>query len=559
MTPVSAIPTDVLLIQPPIRDFYRTAKRTIPYGLACIASALRNAGFSVQLFDALATPKSRAVALPPQMQYLAAYYGRADISPFSLFHTYRHYGYSYEHLARVAAASGAWLVGISSLFTPYADEAFETARVVRLALPAARIVLGGHHPTALPRAAMACDAVDYAIRGEGEEALPMLAQTLKTGVSPAHVPGLVYRTASGALQINPPAVMADLNKAPRPALDLIHHRFYARAKQPSTVVVTSRGCPMRCSYCALGNHRMYPHRQRSVASVLAEIDAAVSLHGVRFIDFEDENLSLHKPWFLRLLAALAHRYSGHDLTLRAMNGLYPPTLDETVVPAMKAAGFKMLNLSLGSTCQRQLERFRRPDVRPAFDGALRLAAEYGLEAVGYIIAGAPGQTADTSLDDLLYLAGKRVLAGLSIYYPAPGSRDYEELEARNVLPASPLLFRSSALPIHQGTSRQASATLLRISRIVNFIKQLIDNGENLPLPAPFSTNFPLDLSDKFALGRVLLSHFMATGEILGIENDGGTYAHRVDASLTERCRHSFRNIKWHGVRRWGGGISPQHI
>ena len=57
--------TDVLLVQPPIRDFYLTAKRTIPYGLASIAAALVARGFSVEILDALASSKSRPIALPP--------------------------------------------------------------------------------------------------------------------------------------------------------------------------------------------------------------------------------------------------------------------------------------------------------------------------------------------------------------------------------------------------------------------------------------------------------------------------------------------------------------
>jgi len=51
--------TDVLLVQPPIRDFYLTAKRTIPYGLASIAAALSQSGFTVALADALATRRAR--------------------------------------------------------------------------------------------------------------------------------------------------------------------------------------------------------------------------------------------------------------------------------------------------------------------------------------------------------------------------------------------------------------------------------------------------------------------------------------------------------------------
>ncbi len=84
---------DILLIQPPIRDFYLTAKRTIPYGLACIAAPLMREGYSVEILDCLATGKSKKVELPPEMAYLSDFYSGPDISPFSLFHDYRHFGF----------------------------------------------------------------------------------------------------------------------------------------------------------------------------------------------------------------------------------------------------------------------------------------------------------------------------------------------------------------------------------------------------------------------------------------------------------------------------------
>ncbi len=99
--------TDVLLIQPPIRDFYLTAKRTIPYGLASMAAALQADGFSVAIFDALATAKARVREWPEEMAYLSPYYGRPDRSPVALFHKYRHFGYSFDHIGRQALASGA--------------------------------------------------------------------------------------------------------------------------------------------------------------------------------------------------------------------------------------------------------------------------------------------------------------------------------------------------------------------------------------------------------------------------------------------------------------------
>ena len=182
--------SDVLLIQPPIRDFYLTKKRTIPYGLMSLATSLRQSGFSVDVLDGSATKKTKKIPLPGEMSYLRDYYIRPDLSPFSLFYDYRHYGYSLEYLGIQIARSRAFLVGISSLFTPYADEALAIASLVKNQLPNAKVVVGGHHPTTLPLEVLRHGAVDYVIRGEGEKSLPMLAAAVRDNLSVSGIPGL---------------------------------------------------------------------------------------------------------------------------------------------------------------------------------------------------------------------------------------------------------------------------------------------------------------------------------------------------------------------------------
>ena len=58
-------------------------------------------GFDVELFDALATPKSKQIKYPEKFSFLLPFYGEKDMSAFSLFHEFRHYGYSFEHIGAV--------------------------------------------------------------------------------------------------------------------------------------------------------------------------------------------------------------------------------------------------------------------------------------------------------------------------------------------------------------------------------------------------------------------------------------------------------------------------
>jgi radical SAM superfamily enzyme YgiQ (UPF0313 family) len=538
---------DILLIQPPIRDFYLTAKRTIPYGLAGIAAGLIEAGFSVQILDALATPKSRAVDLPQEMSYLQPYYGRADQSPFGLFHHYKHFGYSFDFIGQQVKTAQPFLVGISSLFSAYADEAVKTAQIVKAQHPDCKIIVGGHHPTALPERIMESSAVDFGMRGEGEVSMPLLAKALRNGSGYDEIPGLVYRKPDGSLHVSAAAIMDNPENYPLPATQLLNQRYYRRNKKASAVVVASRGCPLKCTYCSIGASSPLRHRRRSVDSVIVEIEKAVNQFDAGFIDFEDENLSLDRKWFLQLLNELKQRFDGNQIEFRAMNGLLPSSLNEQVIAAMQAAGFRTLNLSLGTTSIAQLKRFQRPDVRKEFERALVFAETYGLKAIGYIIIGAPFQKAIDSLADLLYLAKLRALAGSSIFYPAPGSKDYALCASMGLLPEKFSCMRSSALPLSHSTTRLESVTLLRLSRIVNFMKSLVDSGLPLPDPAP-ATGCLSNPNDRNDVGRQLLQFFLYDGGIRGINPDGEVFDHEISLDLSKKFLADLKLIKIKGCQ-----------
>jgi len=525
---------DVLLIQPPIRDFYLTAKRTIPYGLSCIASSLIKEGISVEIFDGLATAKSRIIEMPVEMAFLKNYYEGPDISPFSLFYHFRHFGYSFEHIGNIAKKSNAFLIGISSLFTPYWPEVLKTAEEIKKRVPSCQIVIGGHHPTENSAMVMESEFIDFILRGEGEVSMPLLYRALQGQFQLERVPGIVYRKADGSLQIEPPAIMGRLDAYPPPAEHLIKHKFYQRKGKGSMVVMTSRGCPMKCTYCSIGGSSYLKYRRRDVSCILDEIANGVEQYDLGFVDFEDENLSLNRKWFLSLLQGISERFGEKNLELRAMNGLYTPSLDEEMISEMQRAGFQTLNLSLCTLSKRMLDQYQRKDIRDVFEQVLGYAQKTGMDAVGYIIVGGPNQCAVESVDDLLYLATHNVIAGVSVYYPAPGSIEYDRCGKLGILPKSWTLMRSTAIPVSHTTSRIESLTLLRLGRILNFIKSL-DRSPTGKTEIPSNSNQrAFDISDKRDLGISLVKDFLSDGKIRGVYPDGKLFEHKVSKKLTQR-------------------------
>ena len=361
-------------------------------------------------------------------------------------------------------------------------------------------------------------------------------------------PGIVFRQPDGSFHISPPAYIRDLDEMAPPAASMLNFSYYRRGKNASYVIVASRGCPLKCSYCSVGKHAGIKFRQRSVSSIIQEMKTAVYDFNVKFIDFEDENISFSKPWFKELLRAIIHNFGNTSMELRAMNGLFPPTLDDEAVSLMKDAGFQILNLSLGTTSKAQLNRFNRPDVTISFEQALTLAETHRLEAVGYIIVGAPHQDPDDSVSDLLYMAQQRVLAGVSVFYPSPGSMDFDRCRDLGILPVMQSLYRSSALPISHKTKRQDAVTLLRLSRILNFMKALIDQGIDIPTPIPFNEARPKSFTNKMEIGRMLLRLFLHDGIIRGITSSGQIYTHTVNTDLTHRFVEGLKDIKIKGCK-----------
>ena len=126
----------VLLIQPPVQDFYDTDVRLQPIGLCYLKAAVKKhlPEIDIMVKDYHGGAGRMTAAIPKELRYLAEYYGVRDKSPFSTFHRYYHFGKSFDAIESDTAELKPDVVGISSLFTPYFREVLEIDVLARLAL-----------------------------------------------------------------------------------------------------------------------------------------------------------------------------------------------------------------------------------------------------------------------------------------------------------------------------------------------------------------------------------------------------------------------------------------
>ena len=469
----------ILLIQPPVQDFYQTSIRTQPIGLGYVAASLQGHGHEVEILDCQ-TDKKRSISVPAELSHLQDFYPFNDRSPFKLYSGYSHFGMGWDEIRRRIEGSEADVFGISSSFTPYHHEALDVARIIKEGDRKRIVVMGGAHVSCDPEGVLRNAFVDYAVLGEGETRLPLLLEQIGRGDKGRceEIDGVGYRK-DGRIIIHPLRnFIQDLDSLPPPAREFLDLDRYHLKRRRSAMIITSRGCPHRCAYCSSHLVMGTSFRTRSPENILQEMRDCRDRHRIEVFDIEDDNFTFDKARAKKLMELIIEAFGERKVELSAMNGVSFASLDGELLGLMKRAGFHTMNLSFVSTDISVKKRMGRPVAPIDFDEILEKAEQNGLNVIAYAILGMPGQTLEEMVDTLIYLMGRRVLIGPSIYYPTPGTPLFEACREMGLLPPDPAQWRSSAFPIEtKDFSRRDMVTLFRLTRIINFVKGRMDTGE----------------------------------------------------------------------------------
>jgi len=459
----------VLLIQPPVEDFYDTDVRLQPIGLCYLKAAVNAHLPEIEIIvkDYHSGAGRKTVAMPKELRYLTEYYSVADKSPFSTFHRYYHFGKSFEAIEEEIALLKPDIVGISSLFTPYFREGLEVAARVKKASNAT-VVMGGSHASAVPESLLASAHVDYVIRGEGEKPFVEFLRCLKNHKPVDTVANLAYKR-NGEVVLNPIEENFPIEDLPMPDLSDFSPASYTLVGKPLTFMITSRSCPHKCSFCSVHTTFGTDYRRRSLDQVLEEIQLRYR-QGYRVIDFEDDNLTYYKQTFKELCRRLIARFPNREMEFVAMNGISYLSLDDELIELMRQAGFSHLNLALVSSDKTVRETTKRPHTLEAYLRVVHKAAALGFKVVSYQILGLPNESLASMIQTLAFNARLPVLLGASPFYQTPNSPIARGLKLNE---SDFIKARLTALAIEtKGFSRDDIYTLFVTTRIVNFLKGL---------------------------------------------------------------------------------------
>jgi len=357
-------PCDVLLAYP--RERMHVFESMIPLGLASVGAVLEQRGYRVRIVD-------------------FAFYAR--------------------DFRRDLRRWNPRAVGIGGTTATRAGS-FLTACLVKEVMPHVPVVYGGVHASFAAEDTLSnVPQIDYVVCGEGEFAFAGLCDRLirGEGPDPSETAGVSLRSETGYVH-NKPQRIDDLDALPLPARHLFgdHYRMTLDfLGTPAEFLMTSRGCPAGCSFCAAS--RMFPGgvRLRSMAHVQQEVEQVLAHRRVGALKLFDSTFTANRAHVIAFCDMIRPYHLLWECEIRA------DTVDQDLLELMRDAGCRYVNVGLETTSARLLTSIGKgisvPQVERVLDWCTRLAVKTKV----FFTFGHLGQTMQECRDDLRYIRSRR--------------------------------------------------------------------------------------------------------------------------------------------------------
>ncbi len=341
-------------------------------------------------------------------------------------------GGTLEEIARLILANDPQVVGITCL-TPRFPITIDIAAECKRINPDVIIVVGGPHVTGLPRFILKSPVIDYAVVSEGEEAFLELINNLAANKPVEQIANLICRY-DGVVKINPVRpLIANLDTLPFPAWDLLMLDRYvdpAFYEGPHLGLMSGRGCPYECYFCAsrvVWGRRV---RYRSPANMLAEIEEAIDKYHIREFMFYDDTFTLHRKNILEFCEVVITRH----LDIRFYAQVRVDTIDLKIVEKLKAAGCFAVAIGVESGNEAILKTMGKHLTKDQIRAGCKALKAAKMPFLASYIIGHPGDTHETirqTLDFANELDADQ--SKFLISTPYPGTRFFDMAVERGVI------------------------------------------------------------------------------------------------------------------------------
>ncbi|MCK9387794.1 MAG: B12-binding domain-containing radical SAM protein [Sulfuritalea sp.] len=412
--------------------------------------------------------------------------------------------------------------------------------------PNAEVIVGGGYATNYAAELIEFDAVDAVFRGEGELSL-ITYLSCQSEDQKNVIPGVIVKSNRNYRPYSMPAILPTMDFNPLPDYELVDMRFYvennsqmgvaAKSRKYSGVksasLMTSLGCPFRCTFCASHTIHGRKLRYKSIPHVIDEIKLLNEKWGVTFFLPNDDLFVASKKRTLALLAAI-RELDISNFTLQCPASLSVNILDEEIIDALIDTGMDVITISIESGSEHVQKNIIKKSVK--LDKAKRLVAhirsrEVDVRAV--FILGFPGETLEQMNETIAFAL--ELGADWNLFFvatPIPGSEMFEQFATLGYIPQNIDSLTDSHFAKRGFDTPEASATevtdlVYGANLITNFSKNInIRAGRwhrAIEFIEPIAEQYPFHLIALDALSQC----YGGTGDYDGV------------ASCDERIRRAY--------------------
>jgi anaerobic magnesium-protoporphyrin IX monomethyl ester cyclase len=332
------------------------------------------------------------------------------------------------------------VVGISTDTTRY-RQALQLAK--RAKAGGCTVVMGGPHPGYVDEEILSTQKVDFVVRGEGEVTCSELVAVLEKKNGPFDsIQGISFFSNGKLVRTPPRPFIENLDSLPFPARHHVNMDDYRRTKfggRDITPLITSRGCPYQCAFCASSRFFGTRVRTRSIESVLSEIEEIYHQYHFNAVAFVDDTFNLSPKRVIELCRGIVEKKL--DLWWWCLSRIDLLLRNEEMVKEMVRAGAKAVFIGVESSNPGTLEELRKGIEVEETVQTVEMLKRNGLEIHASYILGGLHDTVKT-IHETIHFA-KRLdtnVAQFSILTPYPGTVVYQQVKNRIFKWRSPWSF-----------------------------------------------------------------------------------------------------------------------
>ena len=310
--------------------------------------------------------------------------------------------------------------------TPFYNIAVECATMLKAKKSNASICVGGPHTTIMEEKAFNKE-FDFGFVGYGEESWVKFLDAKENKIDFSNVPGLMYRENGIVKKVKRAHATKDLDQYPMAAYHLLRMGDYKigtlKGRLPFTSIMTFRGCPWKCSFCASGALDTTRILKRSIKSVVDEMQHIVEKYNVRHFMVLDDVLTLVRKRTVEFCNEIINR----KLNITFEGSTRANLLDEELVALMKKAGLTRLSFGLETVDEDMRKTMNKKVPLEAYTQSNALLNKYNVEALNSVMLGLPGETEANVWKTLNFLSKSKEVkqANFAIATPYPGTKFHE--------------------------------------------------------------------------------------------------------------------------------------